>query len=80
MKLYKFLGGFFMNGFKNVGLKIKYYREERGFSKEVFAKMTSMSVEKVNEIENGEIVYNFSTLFRIAAALQVELPDLLDFE
>ena len=51
-----------MSGFKKLGEKIKYYREKRGFSQKELAKRSFMTVSKLNEIENGTIVYQFWTL------------------
>lgn len=69
-----------MNGFKKLGEKIKYYREKRGLSQKELAKRTFMTVSKLNEIENGTIVYQFWTLQKIAKALDIDLPELLNFE
>ena len=69
-----------MEGFKKVGEKIKYYREKRGLSRQMLAKRAYMTVWKLEEIENGEIVYHFWTLQKIAKALDVDLPELLDFD
>ncbi len=69
-----------MSGFKKIGEKIKFYREKRGLSKEILAKRTYMTVQKLNEIENGDIVYQFWTLQKIARALDIDLPGLLNFE
>lgn len=74
--LYK---GAIMSGFKKIGEKIKFYRDEKGISIEMLAKNSSISVEKLKSIEKGEIVYNFSTLFKIAHAMEIDLPELLDF-
>lgn len=69
-----------MEGFKKVGEKIKYYREKRGLSRQMLAKRAYMTIGKLEEIENGEIVYHFWTLQKIAKALDVDLPELLDFD
>ncbi len=69
-----------MSGFKKLGEKIKYYREKRGLSQKELATRTFMTVSKLNEIENGTIVYQFWTLQKIAKALDVDLPELLNFE
>ena len=69
-----------MEGFKKVGEKIKYYREKRGLSRQMLAKRAYMTVGKLEEIENGEIVYHFWTLQKIAKALDGDLPELLDFD
>lgn len=69
-----------MSGFKKLGEKIKYYREKRGFSRQTLAKRAYMTVGKLEEIENGEIVYHFWTLQKIAKALDIDLPELLNFD
>ena len=46
-----------MEGFKKVGEKIKYYREKKGFSIQLLAKRTYMTAGKLEEIENGKIVF-----------------------
>lgn len=69
-----------MEGFKKIGEKIKYYREKRGFSRQMLAKRAYMTVGKLEEIENGEIVYHFWTLQKIAKALDIDLPELLNFD
>lgn len=68
-----------MDGFRKIGEKIKYYREEKGISIEILAKSSGISVEKLQQIEDGGIVYQFSTLFKIASALEIDLPELLNF-
>lgn len=69
-----------MEGFKKVGEKIKYYREKKGFSIQLLAKITYMTAGKLEEIENGKIVYHFWTLQKIAKALDIDLPELLNFD
>lgn len=69
-----------MNGFKKLGEKIRFYREEKGISIESLAKLSGISEEKLCQIKNGEIVYQFNMLLKISSALAVELPDLLNFE
>lgn len=69
-----------MNGFKKLGEKIRFYREKKNISLEELAKLSGISEEKLRQIENGEIVYEFSTLLKLASVLEVELPDLLNFE
>lgn len=68
-----------MNGFKKIGERIKYYREKRGLDIEVISKHIGVSKSKFEEIENGEIIYHFNTLEKIASALEVDLPELLNF-
>lgn len=68
-----------MNGFKKLGENIKYYREEKGISIEVLAKLCKIPIDKLCQIEAGEIVYRLSTLEKIAFALEIDLPELLNF-
>ena len=72
--------GEFMNGFKKIGEKIKYYREKRGLSQKMLAKRTFMTQSRLEEIENGQVIYQLWTLQKIARALDIDLPELLNFE
>lgn len=60
--------------------KIKYYREKRGIDKKFLAKCIGMSDSRYEEIEDGRAIYQFWTLQKIAIALEIDLPELLDFE
>lgn len=60
--------------------KIKYYRTQRGYSKGELAKKIDISLTRLDEIENGKAVYQFKTLEKIAQALKIELPELLNFD
>lgn len=69
-----------MNGFKKIGEKIRYYREKRGLSQKMLAKRTFMTAARLAEIESVETIYQFWTLQKIAKALDVDLPELLNFD
>lgn len=69
-----------MDGFKKIGEKIKYYREKRGLDKKLIAKYAGISENRYEEIENGQAVYQFGTLQKIAKALEINLPELLNFD
>lgn len=69
-----------MYGFKKIGEKIKYYREKRGLSQQMLAKRTFMTQARLEEIENGQVIYQMWTLQKIARALDIDLPELLNFE
>ena len=69
-----------MNGFKKIGEKIKYYREKQGLDKKLIAKYVGISENRYEEIENGQAIYNFSTLEKIANLLKISLPELLNFD
>ena len=40
------------------------------------AKQINVSVSRYREIENGNAIYNFSTLIKIANILKVDLPEI----
>ncbi len=69
-----------MNGFKKIGEKIKFYREKRGITLETLARHTYISKNRLEEIENGQAIYQFWTLQKIAKALEIDLPELLNFD
>ena len=69
-----------MDGFKKIGEKIKYYREKRGITLETLARHTYISKNRLEEIENGQAIYQFWTLQKIAKALEIDLPELLNFD
>lgn len=69
-----------MNGFKKIGEKIKFYREKRGITLETLARQTYISKNRLEEIENGQAIYQFWTLQKIAKALEIDLPELLNFD
>lgn len=69
-----------MDGFKKIGEKIKYYREKRGLDKKLIAKYAGISKNRYEEIENGQAIYQFGTLQKIAKALEIDLPELLNFD
>ena len=69
-----------MNGFKKIGEKIKFYREKRGITLETLARHTYISKNRLEEIENGQAIYQFWTLQKIAKALEIDLPESLNFD
>lgn len=67
---------------KNVGVKIQQIREEKGLSQsKLIAKMIGeFNVPNLSRIENGHNNPTIFTLFRIAQALEISLPQLLEYE
>ena len=67
---------------KNVGVKIQQVREEKGLSQsKLIAKMIGeFNVTNLSRIENGHNNPTIFTLFRIAQALEISLPQLLEYE
>lgn len=66
--------------FEKIGLRIKLYRERQGISLKDLCKKSGIPQYKLEKIENGEIVYRFNTLEKVASVLGVKLTDLLNFE
>ena len=62
--------------FKKLGNIIKEIRQKRGIDEKAMAKQINVSVSRYREIENGNAIYNFSTLIKIANILKVDLPEI----
>ena len=46
----------------------------------MIAKRTFITQSRLEEIENGQVIYQLWTLQKIARALDIDLPELLNFE
>jgi transcriptional regulator with XRE-family HTH domain len=70
------------NLFRNVGLKISYYRRLRGYTQESFSEKLDVSVSYYSQIEAAGCYKPISlrTLFKIAETLEVEPHKLLMFD
>lgn len=62
--------------FIKLGNIIKEIRQKRGIDEKAMAKQINVSVSRYREIENGNVIYNFSTLIKIANILKVDLPEI----
>ena len=62
--------------FIKLGNIIKEIRQKRGIDEKAMAKQINVSVSRYREIENGNAIYNFSTLITIANILKVDLPEI----
>jgi transcriptional regulator with XRE-family HTH domain len=60
--------------FRQVGIKIAYYRKLRGYTQEVFSEMLNVSPSYYSQIEAAGCYKPISlrTLFKIAEALEVD--------
>ncbi|MCM1339265.1 MAG: helix-turn-helix domain-containing protein [Muribaculaceae bacterium] len=65
--------------FLKLGYKIKYLRSKIGVSQLELALKTGLTTRTISRIECGSIDPKYSTLLRIADALNVELKELLTF-
>lgn len=62
--------------FIKLGNNIKEIRQKKGIDEKAIAKQINVSVSRYREIENGNVIYNFSTLIKIANILEVDLPEI----
>lgn len=62
--------------FIKLGNIIKEIRQKRGIDEKAMAKQINVSVSRYREIENGNAIYNFSTLIKIANILEMDLPEI----
>ncbi len=65
--------------FLKLGYKIKYQRGKNGISQLDLALKTGLTTRTISRIECGTIDPKYSTLLRIAEALNIDLRDLLTF-
>jgi transcriptional regulator with XRE-family HTH domain len=64
--------------FIKLGNIIKEIRQKRGIDEKAMAKQINVSVSRYREIENGNAIYNFSTLIKIANILKVDLHEIFN--
>lgn len=72
----------FATRYKNIGLKIAYYRKKKGYTQAALAQQIGMSTAYLGQIERGNRGNSFSleTLYQIADALGIEAEILLKKE
>lgn len=68
------------NDFLKLGHKIKYERSKRKLSQLELSLRTGITVRSISIIECGDGDPKFSTLTKIAEAMNMELKDLFDFK
>lgn len=66
--------------YKNIGLKIAYYRKKKGYTQEQLANKIGLSTVYLGQIERGNKGRSFSleTLLLIADGLEVDYKKLMD--
>ena len=62
---------------KAVGLKIRSFRERRGYSQESFADHINIDRKNYGAIERGERGISVLTLYRIAIGLEADMNEIL---
>lgn len=68
--------------YRNIGLKIAYYRKKKGYTQTELAQRIGMSVAYLGQIERGNRGKSFSLaiLYQIADALEIDAGILMDNE
>ena len=68
--------------YRNIGLKIAYYRKKKGYTQTELAQRIGMSVAYLGQIEWGNRGNSFSLaiLYQIADALEIDAGILMDNE
>ena len=64
--------------YKEIGLKIAYYRKKKGYTQAQLAEMVGISSNYLGLIERGNKgqSYSMETLFKIAEALEITVSEL----
>ncbi len=72
----------YVNEYRQLGLKIAYYRKLRGFTQEGLAEMINKSAIFIGHVEapNVDKAISLDTLFDIAKSLDVPVYKFLTFE
>ncbi|MFN2194846.1 MAG: cupin domain-containing protein [Anaerolineales bacterium] len=64
----------------NVGLRLRFLREQRGLSLRALAKKSGLSLNTISLIERGDNSPTVSTLHRMATALDIPITDFFQEE
>lgn len=72
----------FKNYYKQIGLKVAYYRKLKGLTQEQLAEIMGVDTSFIGQIEAVNIhkTISLNTLFRISKALEVPPHKFLEFE
>lgn len=62
---------------RNLGVNVKRYREEKGFTVSRLAEMTGVSISHINNIESASTHASADVLVRISNALEIPIDLLL---
>ncbi|MFI3300385.1 MAG: helix-turn-helix transcriptional regulator [Candidatus Gastranaerophilales bacterium] len=65
---------------KNLGLKLKYRRLQKGMTQEILAEMVEVHEKYISKIETGKQNITIKTLNRIANSLEIDITSLLIFD
>lgn len=65
---------------KQVGARIKQFRESRGLTQAQLAQLSGKSVETISNFERGKVVTGLHTLDQLARLLNVRIKDFFNEE
>lgn len=65
---------------KQIGRRIKEFRESRGLTQAQLAQLSGKSVETISNFERGKVVTGLHTLDQLARLLNVRIKDFFDDE
>ena len=63
---------------KEVAGRIKALREASGYTQEALAKLTGVSVDEYVALEQGDLDFSFTFIYKCAKACGVEVVDILE--
>ena len=66
----------FLSTYKNIGLKVLYYRKLQGLTQKELAQKTGLSSAQISSIECGKGSCKVNALFCIANALSINITKL----
>ena len=62
---------------QSIAKNLTYYRRSKGYSQEELSKRTNVTVRTIQRIENAEVNPHLNTIKLLAAALDIEVDELL---
>jgi transcriptional regulator with XRE-family HTH domain len=63
--------------YETVGINVRNFRKELGWSQEELAKRCSVNAAKISRIENARSDYMHSTLLEVCGALKKSLAEII---
>jgi len=69
-----------MDNKKKLGLRIKEFRKQRGFTQEQLAELVDMEQNSISVIESGRNFPTLVTLEKIADVLNVDISDFFNYD
>ena len=70
----------YMDNKKKLGLRIKEFRKQRGFTQEQLAELVDMEQNSISVIESGRNFPTLVTLEKIADVLNVDISDFFNYD